>query len=351
MILTPSITDSVKQASKTVASDMVGMYNDQIQKTGIIGKLDDTWWVAGAMFMILMQYWHFTGDSQFNRVTSDGMYAQKGEQNNYYPANWSTWLGNDDQVFWGLAAITAAELNYPQDKGEPSWVALAQGVFNNQVPRWDTTVCNGGMRWQTHFFQDGYNLKNTVSNAGLFQLSARLAFYTNNQTYTDWANRIWEWSNSVSLIDQQQGWRVADSVENQDQCKQPADAQWTYNYGLYIGGAAYMFNHVSINFFFLLFLAANMTEDEWRPTMEKPLGRTAQQDLLGILPQTIRLQRHDRTGMRTETPMRRQLGRLQGHAQQLAHFRRHHRPRGRYQDPTQTQRFRDGGCQAVLRRE
>lgn len=220
------------------------MYNQQVQKTGIPGRLEATWWVAGAMFMTLIQYWHVTGDTQFNHVASQGMYAQKGENNDYFPSNWSAWLGNDDQIFWGLAAITAAEFNYPQSDGEPSWITLAQGVFNNQVPRWDNSACGGGMRWQCHFYQQGYNLKNAVSNGGLFQLSARLAFYTNNQTYSDWANKIWNWSTTVPLV-HEDTWTISDSTNNEDQCKQADNTQWSYNYGLYIGGAAYMYNHVS----------------------------------------------------------------------------------------------------------
>lgn len=222
---------------------MVDMYNKQIKVTGIPGKLQDTWWVGGAMFMTLIQYWYWTGDSQFNDVVSLGMLTQKGEDNNYFPSNWSTWLGNDDQIFWGLAAITAAELNYPQGENQPSWIALAQGVFNNQADRWDTENCHGGMRWQVHIFQDGYNLKNAVSNGGLFQLASRLYFYTNNQTYHDWANRIYDWCTSVPLV-KESDWSVADSTNNVDQCKGSGNTQWTYNYGMFISGAAYMYNSV-----------------------------------------------------------------------------------------------------------
>lgn len=247
--------DAVKNAAAMVGKEVVNEYSQQIQKTGIIGRLEGTWWVAAVVFMTIIQYWHVTGDSQFNQVASAGMYAQKGENDNYYPSNWSAWLGNDDQVFWGLAAITAAEFNYPQDKDEPSWVALAQGVFNDQVPRWDDTACNGGMRWQTHFYQDGYNLKNAVSNGGLFQLSARLAFYTNNQTYADWANKIYTWTSSTPMLDENT-WFVGDSVNNKDQCHTVDKTQWTYNYGLYLGGAAYMYNHVCIPspFFFFFWI-------------------------------------------------------------------------------------------------
>lgn len=219
------------------------MYNEQIGKTGIPGKMDTTWWVGGAMFMTLIQYWYITGDGKYNDIVTSGMLHQKGENNNYFPNNWSRWLGNDDQIFWGLAAITAAELNYPEQHGQPSWAALAQGVFNNQAPRWDSTTCDGGMRWQVHTIQEGYNLKNTVSNGGLFQLASRLYFYTNNQTYSDWANKIYDWCSSVPLINEQ-NWEVGDSTNNEQQCKNLGPAQWTYNYGMFVGGSSYMYNHV-----------------------------------------------------------------------------------------------------------
>ena len=257
--------DTVKKAAASVAGEMVDMYNQEIQKTGIPGmpgRQTTTWWVAGAMFMTLIQYWHVTGDSQYNNVTSQGMYAQKGEDNNYFPSNWSAFLSNDDQILWGLAAITAAEYNYPQDKNQPSWLTLAEGVFNDQVPRWDMTTCNGGMRSKPHFYLKGYNLKNAVSNGGLFQLSARLAYYTNNQTFADWANRIWNWSSSTPLLDQDT-WFIADSVNDEEQCKTPGNTQWTYNYGLYVGGVAYMYNHVSLSFIYIYIYIYSMVANQY----------------------------------------------------------------------------------------
>lgn len=222
---------------------MMKMYEYNIDKTGIIGKLIGTWWVAGGMFMTMIQYWYLTGDATWNSDVTDGMLAQKGEFNDYFPANWSAWLGNDDQVFWGLAAMTAAELNYPERPGQPSWVALAQGVFNSQAPRWDDTACGGGMRWQCFPYQEGYTLKNSVSNGGLFQLSARLYYYTNNHTYYEWANKIYDWSAAIGLIDEST-WAVEDSVSNENNCSTTGNAQWSYNYGMYFYGSAYMYSSV-----------------------------------------------------------------------------------------------------------
>jgi mannan endo-1,6-alpha-mannosidase len=145
-------------------------------------------------------------------------------------------------MFWGLAAMTAAELRFPDRPTGFSWLSLAQGVFNTQTARWDTTSCGGGMRWQIYIYQVGYNMKNTISNGGLFQLSARLARYTGDSNYTDWANKIWDWSESTPLLNNQT-WHVADSTNPPD-CTNQGDGQYSYNYGTFIMGAAYMYNIV-----------------------------------------------------------------------------------------------------------
>lgn len=222
---------------------MMDFYNARDSKD-IPGKMDDTWWEGGSMFMTLIQYWYLTGDSQFNDAIQEGMYWQKGK-NDFFPSNYSQYLGNDDQVFWGLAAITAGELNFPERDGEASWVSLAEGVFNGQVPRWDMKNCGGGLRWQIWPYQDGYNLKNAISNGGLFQLSARLALYTKNATYAEWAEKIWDWSATTPLL--RKNWVIADTTTNAASCKDHGDHQWTYNYATYINGAGYMHNYARLS--------------------------------------------------------------------------------------------------------
>lgn len=222
---------------------MMTYYHSNESDSGLVpGKLPDTWWEGGALFMNLIQYWYWTGDPSYNEVTQTGMLWQKGN-NDYFPDNQSNYLGNDDQVFWGLAAITAAELEFPEREGDSSWLSLAQGVFNTQVPRWDTTTCNGGLRWQIYPYQAGYMTKNAVSNGGLFHLAARLARYTGNQTYFDWAEKIWDWSATTPLL-RTNVWTIADSTTMQTDCTDHGDLQWTYNYGQYIGGASYLYNMV-----------------------------------------------------------------------------------------------------------
>ncbi|KAE8312713.1 glycosyl hydrolase family 76-domain-containing protein [Aspergillus transmontanensis] len=230
--------DSIKDAAATAAYGMMTYYHGN-ESGQIPGKLPGTWWTGGEVFMALVQYWYWTGDTSYNDVTKQALIWQKGH-NDYLPDNYTQDLGNDDQVFWGLAAMTAAELNFPEDE-EVSWLALAQGVFNTQAEKWDPDTCHGGLRWQRNSWNGGYDLKNSVSNGGFFQLAARLARYTKNETYTEWAEKAFTWATSVPLIIEK-GWTINDLVTVESNCQAPNQMQWSYNYGIYFNGAAYMYN-------------------------------------------------------------------------------------------------------------
>lgn len=150
-------------------------------------------------------------------------------------------------MFWGLAAMTAAELKFPDASSVGdgySWLSLAQGVYNYQVKEWDTSTCDGGLRWQIWTYESGYDMKNSISNGGLFQLAARLARYTNSATYAAWAEKIWDWCVSSPLLSNST-WNVADSTETTNDCATQGNDQWSYNYGTFMMGAAYMYNYVS----------------------------------------------------------------------------------------------------------
>ncbi|KAL2852108.1 glycosyl hydrolase family 76-domain-containing protein [Aspergillus pseudoustus] len=236
-----SSTDSLKSACKEIAAPMMEYYA-QNQTEGIPGKLTDTWYVAGAMFMTLIQYWQASGDNQYNSVVSHDLMFQAGRNYDYFDSNYSRWLGNDDQMFWGLAAITASETGFPQVDGKPTWTTLARAVFQMQADRWDMSSCGGGLDWQIHLWQDGHTMRNSISNGGLFQLAARLGHFTKNTTYLEFAEKIWDWSVDSPLIQPQNGWFVADSTEGKNNCSDSGDMQWTYNYGTYLAGCAYMYN-------------------------------------------------------------------------------------------------------------
>ena len=88
------------------------------------------WWEAGAMFNALIDYWFYTGDETWNNITMQGMVWQAGSTGTFMPANQTMTEGNDDQVFWGFAAMSAAERNFPNPPtGQPQWLEMAQAVF------------------------------------------------------------------------------------------------------------------------------------------------------------------------------------------------------------------------------
>jgi mannan endo-1,6-alpha-mannosidase len=149
--------------------------------------------------------------------------------------------GNDDQVFWAFAAMSAAEMKFPNPGSkQPSWLSLAQAVFNRQADRWDNKHCNGGLRWQFNSFNNGWMMKNSISNGGFFQLAARLARYTKNDTYAQWADKTYNWLIQVKLISE--NFEVYDNIGFSEQgCDKPQSTlQWSYNIGTMIAGSAFV---------------------------------------------------------------------------------------------------------------
>ncbi len=240
-----SSQDSIKSAAKTIATGMMNIYTG-MNPGDIPGNLPAPyyWWEAGAMFGAMIDYWYFTGDTTWNAVTTQAMLHQVGPDNDFMPPNQTKTEGNDDQAFWGMAALSAAETRFPDPPvGSPQWLALAQAVFNTQAARWDTTSCGGGLKWQIFAFNNGYNYKNTISNGCFFNIASRLAVYTGIQTYADWANRMWDWTSAIGLQDAQ--YNFFDGSDDTLNCTQKDHIQWTYNAGTFLVGAANMYNFVS----------------------------------------------------------------------------------------------------------
>lgn len=196
------------------------------------------------MFNAFVDYWYYTGDDQYNAITIQALQHQVGDNNAFMPGNQTKTLGNDDQAFWGMAAMSAAENKFPDPpENQPSWLSLAQGVFNTQERRWDETSCGGGLKWQIFTFNNGYNYKNTISNGCFFNIAARLAKYTGNTTYSDWAVKMWDWEIAVGLMSQD--YHFFDGTDDRINCSNINHIQWTYNAGVHMSGAAAMWNIVS----------------------------------------------------------------------------------------------------------
>ncbi|KAJ5579544.1 CAZyme family GH76 [Penicillium hispanicum] len=234
--------DSIKKAAKAVATNMMGYYTG-MNPGDNPGNLPDPyyWWEAGAMFNALIDYWYFTGDDQWNDITIQGMLWQAGENGAFMPNNQTKTEGNDDQAFWGFAAMSAAERNFPNPPSDKlQWLEMAQAVFNTQAPRWDPSTCGGGLRWQIFTWNNGYTYKNTISTGGFFNLAARLAKYTGNQTYLEWAERAWDWTENVGFMTPE--YHFWDGASDLTNCTETNKIEWTYNNGVYLLGAANMYN-------------------------------------------------------------------------------------------------------------
>nr|POF05887.1 mannan endo-1,6-alpha-mannosidase dcw1 [Quercus suber] len=241
--------NSIKSAALTVAKGMLNYYaGDEPGNTPGLLPEPYYWWEAGAMFGALIDYWYYTGDDQFNDMTSVALQFQVGPHDNYMPPNQTKSLGNDDQGFWSLAAMSAAEVKFPNPPADkPQWLALAQGVFNSQAERWDLLTCSGGLRWQVFQFNKGWNYKNSISNGIFFNLGARLGAYTQNESYFQWAEKTWDWSESIGLLNYTgDGMAVYDGSDTEIDCADVNHKLWSYNSGVYLLGAAVMWNQDGI---------------------------------------------------------------------------------------------------------
>jgi mannan endo-1,6-alpha-mannosidase len=268
MILTPTITistillpltsalslditspSSIRNASAGLAYNLMSYYQTNASGTPPenVGTLPQPlyWWQAGAMWGGLVDYWAYTNDPSYNPTITQALLAQVGPDKNYMPSSYFSSLGNDDQAFWALAVLSAAESNFPSPTADPQlqWLALAEAVFNTQAPRWATKTCGGGLKWQIFESNAGYDYKNTVSNGAFFLISARLARYTGNATYIEWAERAWDWMAAIGLFDAD--YNVFDGTDEKINCTALNHIQWTYNPAILIHGTANLYNYTN----------------------------------------------------------------------------------------------------------
>lgn len=176
------------------------------------------------------------------------MTFQVGDKDDYMPANWTASMGNDDQAFWALAALVAAETGFtdPPADTKLDWLALAQAVFNEQTEadrRSQSGNCNGLLRWQAFNINNGWDYINTIANTCYFNIGARLARYFENDTLADMAGQTYDMLKNVHYIDDDGN--VYDGGHEPNDCKDINRAQFSYNAALLVQGLGYLYNMVS----------------------------------------------------------------------------------------------------------
>ncbi|KAM0123891.1 hypothetical protein ACHAP3_010768 [Botrytis cinerea] len=239
---------SIKNAAGTVAHGLMKYYTGNVTNTpDTIAVLPAPyyWWEAGAMWGTMLDYYHYTGDSTYNDITTEALASQAGPLFDYMMPNHQKDEGNDDQAFWGMSTMSAAEKSFPEpsNTGGFTWAELTENLWNTQAARWDTSACGGGLKWQIFSFNNGYTYKNSVSNGAFFQLSARLARYTGNQTYVDWAEKVYDWTSKIGLIDS--NFNTLDGADESKACTNPNKITWSYNNAIFLYGAAVMYNYTT----------------------------------------------------------------------------------------------------------
>ncbi|KAI0189961.1 glycoside hydrolase family 76 protein [Xylaria flabelliformis] len=243
--------ESIKAAAAQVAEDLLKYYHghDPGHTIGILpGPPPDGdyyWWEAGAMWGALLDYWHWTGDDTYNNLTYDSLLWQAGPNKDYADKNWTASLGNDDQSFWAMSALIAAEYNFRNPPaGMAQWLALAQAVWTEQTADdLRDGGCGIGLRWQAVSLNPGFSYKNTIANGCFFNIGARLARYTGNNTYMDWSLKTWDWLIDIKYVDDK--WNVYDGADISNNCTMIVAQQYSYNAGILLQGAAYLWNYTS----------------------------------------------------------------------------------------------------------
>ncbi|KAM7187028.1 glycoside hydrolase [Rhypophila sp. PSN 637] len=232
---------SIQSVAKTLAAGTMAYYPGDKDKFVDLAP-PYYWWECGAMFGAMLDYSHYVGDHSYDQVISTALSAQTGPDFDYMLPTHFGQEGNDDQAFWGFAVLTAAERNFPQpNPAIPSWLQMSENIFNSLAGRWNDTACGGGLLWQIFASNpNGLDYKNSVSNGGLFQIAARLARATGNQTYAAWANKVWDWTTGVGMMDAK--YNVLDGASSRENCSKINPVSFSYSQGIYLYGAAVMAN-------------------------------------------------------------------------------------------------------------
>jgi len=237
-----TIAVSIKGVAKTLAAGAMSYYSGTPDKFVDLPE-PHYWWQAGALMGSMLDYSHYTGDHTYDRLIARGLLDQVGPDFDYMLPSHFGQEGNDDQAFWGFAVMSAAERNFPQpDPNVPSWLQLGQNLWNSLASRWNTTHCGGGLLWQIFASNpNGLDYKNTVSNGGFFQISARLARATGNTTYLEWAERVWDWTEAVGMIDKDGN--VYDGAHARNNCTDTNPVTFSYSAAIYMYGCAVLADH------------------------------------------------------------------------------------------------------------
>lgn len=231
------ITDSIKAAASTIAANVVS-WSSSLKDVNAVTSVND-WATLGIIAGGLIQYEELTGDTQYNHLVVDLITSHIGPRHDFMLSNPNLVLVAPG--YWALAAAAGAETQAQSSDSARAWLNPAETVFNDYTSSWNETgACNGGLP-QFIIAPRGSDFKTTATNGAFFSLAARLAHSTGNFTYIDWATKVFDWSLSVGLVDDN-SWAVNGFVVGDDNCTSVNKSPTSINTAFYLSGAAHMYN-------------------------------------------------------------------------------------------------------------
>ena len=266
----PSSQDAICQDTQLIIQGILDYYYDN----NATFHEPYYWWEGGLAFNNMIENAYLCQNDTFDSLIQDALLKKSGKNFNYMPDDQIMVEANDDLGIWGMTLLTAAERNLtvPQngtlgyDNIPDNWIYMADNVYKQMLNRWNNktlsqSACGGGLRWQIYPWNNGYSYKNTISNAGMFQMAARLGRFFNDPEYLKQADEIFSWLRSVGFVnlDGDQT-TVYDGANLETNCTDITEKQWSYNFGITLGGAAYMYNVTGSDYWF------NATQSLWNGT-------------------------------------------------------------------------------------
>lgn len=82
--LSLSNSNAVSGTANTIAGNLMSYYNPA--NVGVL-PAPYYWWEAGGMWGAMVDYWHFTGDAQYNDLVAQAIVSQAGVRDDFMGPN------------------------------------------------------------------------------------------------------------------------------------------------------------------------------------------------------------------------------------------------------------------------